>query len=156
MSVCAGWPCLWVLACRTIEKKRKSKFFYHWPIFYLNSKPRSDSSLSKVLILQTTGSPQGTGFPSTSGQNFGIFGAALWGALRGWGKLFETTFLWFQSIRNYWPEQLQSIRNYWLELFRSVTSFFIVWNFPGISFSGTHFSPLRLKIRGLTFYIESF
>ena len=51
-------------------------------IFYLNSQPRSDSSLTKVLILQTTGSPQGTRFRSTSGQNAGTSGAALRGALR--------------------------------------------------------------------------
>ena len=43
----------------------------------MKSQPSSDSSLTKVPSLQTTGSPQGTGFPSTSGQNSGTFGAAL-------------------------------------------------------------------------------
>jgi len=48
--------------------------------------------------------PQGAGFPSTSGQNSGTFGATLMSFLRGWGKLLETlTFSGFQSrsIRNY-------------------------------------------------------
>ena len=39
--------------------------------FYLDSQPSIDSSVAKVAILQATGSPQGTGFPSISGQNSG-------------------------------------------------------------------------------------
>ena len=64
----------------------------------------SNSSLTQVAILQTTGSPPGTGFPSTSGQNSGNSGASLRGTLSGWGNLFETlTISGFQSqlIRNY-------------------------------------------------------
>ena len=44
------------------EKKQSLEFFYLWHISYLNSQPSSDSSLTKVVILQTTGLPQGTGF----------------------------------------------------------------------------------------------
>ena len=39
-----------------------------------------------MAILQTTGSTQGSGFHSTSGQNSGSFGAALRGALRELGR----------------------------------------------------------------------
>ena len=99
MSVGAGWPCLWVLAfcawcwhaIQKRRKKRKSKIILlavaH---FYLDSQPSSDSSITKVVILKTTGSPQGTGFPSTSGQKSGTFGPTLRGALRRLGKLLET------------------------------------------------------------------
>ena len=91
-------------------------------IFDINSQPSSDSSLTKVPSLQTTGSPQGTGFPSTSGQKYGIFGAALRGALRGLGNFFKLKlFSEFRSIRNYWLVQWRSIRNYWPALCRSIT-----------------------------------
>ena len=62
-----------------------------WHIFDINSQPSSDSSLTKVPSLQTTGSPQGTGFPSTSGKNSGTFGAALRGALRELGNFLKTS-----------------------------------------------------------------
>ena len=48
---------------------------------------------SMMPSLQTTGSPQGTGFPLTSGQNSGTFGAALRGALSGLGNFFKTSTL---------------------------------------------------------------
>ena len=72
------------------KNESKNYFYYQWHIFYLNSKPSSNSSLTKVVSLQTAGSTQGTGLPSISGQNSGTFVAALRGALRGWGKLFKT------------------------------------------------------------------
>ena len=77
----------WVLACRTIEKKTESKIYLFLAVAHFRHyfPANSDSSLTKVPSLQTTGSPQGTGFPSTSGQNSGTFGAALRGALRVWG-----------------------------------------------------------------------
>ena len=39
--------------------------------------------MAKVAILQGTGSPQGSGFASTSRHNSGLFGAALKGIWRG-------------------------------------------------------------------------
>ena len=65
----------------------------------------------KVAILHTTGSPQGTGFPSTSGLNSGTFGAAIRKALKGLGNFVETLtfFLRVPATKNftrtyYWPE----------------------------------------------------
>ena len=72
------------------EKNKSQKKFYQKHIFDINFQPSSDSSLTKVPSLKTTGSPQGTGFPSTSGQNSGTFGTALRGALRGLGNFFKT------------------------------------------------------------------
>ena len=43
--------------------------------------------MAKVVVLQGTGSPHWTGFPSTSGQNSGTFVDALRGTLRG-GEIF--------------------------------------------------------------------
>ena len=61
-------------------KYKNNKFVVNGgTFFYLHSQPRSDSSVAKVVILQTTGSPQGTG------ENYGTFGASLRGALKGWG-----------------------------------------------------------------------
>ena len=58
--------------------------------YYLHFQPTIDSSVSKVAILQGTGSPHITGFPWTSGQNSGTFGdfgtLALRFFLRGSGK----------------------------------------------------------------------
>ena len=48
----------------------------------IDSQP-SDSSMSKVAILQATGSPHESGFPSTSKKNAGTFGAELRVTLRG-------------------------------------------------------------------------
>ena len=85
-NVRAVWPCLRVMAfcagCWHAVQQSKNEsleFFQQWHIFYLNFQPSSDSSLTKAVSLQTTGSPQGTGFPSISGQNSGTFGAALRG-----------------------------------------------------------------------------
>ena len=63
---CAGWPCLWVLAfcdgCwRAVQwrKKPESKIFFlavaHFRYYF---PANSDSSLTKVHSLKTTGSPQ--------------------------------------------------------------------------------------------------
>ena len=56
-----------------------------------------------LALLQTAGSPQETGFPSTSGQNSGTFGATIRWALRGWGKL--------TPIRSKWTDQFRPIRS---------------------------------------------
>ena len=71
-----------------------------WHIFDINYQPCSDSSLTKVPNLQTTGSPQGTGFPSTSGQISGTFGAALRGALMGLGNFFKTSTFFLRVLGN--------------------------------------------------------
>ena len=60
--------------CRLIWYTRKEAM-----ILYLDSQPNSDSSVAKGAILLTTGSPQGSGIPSTSGQHSGTFGSALRG-----------------------------------------------------------------------------
>ena len=48
--------------------------------------------MAKLAILQITGSPQGSGFPSTSGQNSGNFGATLSGTSRVLGYFLENLF----------------------------------------------------------------
>ena len=70
-NVRAGWPCLYLAFLTLFPSQQR------WP-------------LTKVPSLQTTGSPQGTGFPRTSGQNSGTFGPSLRVAFRGLGNFFET------------------------------------------------------------------
>ena len=73
------------------EKNRKYLTFIFLAVAHFQHyfPANSDSSLTKVPSLQTTGSPQGTGFPSTSGQNSGTFGTALRGTSRLLGYFFE-------------------------------------------------------------------
>ena len=54
--------------------------------FYLDFPPSSD--VANVAKLQATVTIQGIGFPSTTGQHFGTFGAALRGTLRVWGSFY--------------------------------------------------------------------
>ena len=83
------------------------------------------STVDKVAIVQATGSPQCSGFPSRfrvplkiqgspqdSGfpSSFGTFSAALRGTLRDWGIFFENPI--FLS-RSYWPVWYQPIIPYW-------------------------------------------
>ena len=56
--------------------------------------------MAKVALLQGTGSPHWTGFPTTYGQNSGTFGAALWGTLRGWEFVWNFNFLCVPANKN--------------------------------------------------------
>ena len=56
------------------EEKKVKLFFLAVAHFRYYFPANIDSSLTKVPSLQTTGSPQGIGFPSTSGHNSGTFG----------------------------------------------------------------------------------
>ena len=61
------------------ENENNIFFFQQWHIFYINSQPSSDSSLTKVPSLHTTGSPHGTEFPTTSGKILVFLGHHLGG-----------------------------------------------------------------------------
>ena len=102
-------------------------------IFDINSQPSSYSSLSKVPSLQTIGSPQGKGFPSTSGKNSGTFWAALRGALRE--LLYHILWLKVPLGGN-----MVEGRSKWPVIYLDTVNFLLDWNKLSIIFCRMRFN----------------